>query len=131
MPFDSAPSPRVTPLTVLKGARVLINDKERWIKGAGMKIGADGRHSYCAIGAVRYAAETLFTDSTGHQTSPRSAIEYTKHRAIRALAKALDLRVGVEVVGFNDAPLTQHKDVLAAFDKAITTLAAKELTDAV
>lgn len=87
-----------TTAEVLRDAKALIADPDRWIKGRNQMI-LDGRKCYCSVGAIEAAAQD---DS-----------------AYTAAWIALHDSLYTWPAQFNDSPKTTHADVMAAFDRAI------------
>ncbi len=93
---------------VLRDARALIEDPERWTKRGFVSYNAVGLESYCALGAV---AE-LKISGKRIPTADRADAWYS-------LAVAAGGTHWSAVGYFNDGPDTSHADVLALFDRAI------------
>ncbi len=109
--------------TLLKKARRLLTNPKRWLKGAGAadKSGtwvfprSKKAETFCAIGAVaRYASK-----GWGGATEIMVA-ENALAGAIRSKTFKGDL------VSFNDAKRTSHKQLLGVFDRAIKAELKKE-----
>ncbi len=97
---------------VLVAARALIADEANWGQGAAIR-NKNGRHAYCSIGAICVASGADYV--TGYcNIDTMSAM----HRAIDGLAAALPHDA---ITDFNDTHT--HAEVLAAFDRAIASLA--------
>lgn len=97
------------PKTLLERARALI--EKHWGKGTWY---SENNKTYCAIGAIQ---------ATGSRAKdPIQAafsINTASQRAIPYLRKALPSGWDGNIIAFNDAPETTHKDVLAVYDRAI------------
>lgn len=96
----------MTTVEVLRKARALIEDPEKWTQGHDARD-ADGNwagihslqaHSFCATGALMRAGGDVRSD------------------AYEALREQMGVNFLME---FNDSAETSHADVLAAFDRAI------------
>jgi hypothetical protein len=100
-----------TALGVLVAARRLLARRERWIKGSFARTREGYRTSefsesavcFCALGAVNRCANL------------NSKLELDAKRALYPV-------MSYDISGYNDAPRRTHKQVLAAFDRAIVTL---------
>ena len=115
----------MNPSEMLKEAKKLIEDPNRWMKGAfamlknGKKIGNDrdvcvpGNHQimcYCAVGAyIRTCNDEAWGDSPGYLYLNRAAEGY------------------FGIITFNDFPRTTHTDVMDMYDKAIALAEAEEV----
>lgn len=102
---------KATALSVLVAARKLITPRRAWIKG---DFGKDAKGKtlvtphpdavrFCSIGAIRQAA---------------GKAELTKIKARETLRGAMN----GDILNFNDDPETTHRQVLAAFGRAIKKL---------
>lgn len=101
------------PITVLRRARKLIENRSAWIKGA--YIGKRrGVQCYCGLGALATAAGIKVTDGGTLSTIEAGRLPYEYYTAHNLLLKAADTNWFPE---FNDR--SKHEDVLAVFDKAI------------
>ena len=100
-----------TTADILREARELIAEPDRWVKGTqaetaeGLSVdyndpAACGRCAAAAIAAVSPTLEDRFT-------------------AFRALADALKFKEPRRIVAWNNAKRRRHSDVMAAFDRAI------------
>lgn len=109
-------------LDVLKGARDLLSDPDRWTASGQYAVGADGytpadpregnARAFCALGAcsrVGWFDLLTFADEEGGLA-----------REIRAALREV---AGENVIDFNDTH--SHAEVLALFDKAIAAEEAK------
>lgn len=89
----------------LRAARALITPRGAWTKGT---FARDSRsvvvHARDAV-AVRWCA--------------LGALERVDGRYEMEAQNVLSRAIGEGIVGFNDAKRTKHKDILAAYDKAI------------
>lgn len=103
------------PSQILRKARELISDPERWTKGAfarnaqgaSVSYRHDAATCFCSVGAVERAA---FKDGVD-DNQPISV-------ALRALYRG-KLYAIPSIAAFNDRDDTTHGDVLAMFDRAI------------
>lgn len=110
MPFDSTVTDTrlAHDLRTLRLARSYISTPDLWCKRT-MQDTKDRRR--CMVGAVRHA---LFVLRTNFSTTEETLAQYLPlewQRKYRASTS--------NMVHFNDAPITQHSDVLAVFDRAI------------
>lgn len=109
--------------TLLKKARRLLTNPKRWLKGAeaadrrGVLVSPRSKkaETFCAIGAVgRYTSE-------GWDSATQICL------ASNALAGAIRSKTfRRDIVGFNDAKRTSHKQLLGVFDRAIKAELKKE-----
>lgn len=117
--------PPETPVsTVLRAARDLISEPERWTKWGygflvkpetekeatgGNRLWSDLRHAscFCALGAIRAVTGRTIDD----------------HPAVHALERFEGAR---QIHIFNDDPSTTHADVLRLFNRAIKKAEAEE-----
>jgi len=118
-PIDPVAEARpATAVDILTAARDLISDRNRWTTGYlardanGDRCGVSdgGASCWCAEGAVYRASDAL-----------RDGSRRLESEALVILADAVTYPFG-SIPAFNDA--TSHADVLALFDRAIST--AKE-----
>jgi hypothetical protein len=107
------PEPEVTPLMALKGARELLADPNRWVKGTARTDLGDGAYAYCATGALQQAVNGF--DKYLAPTSPLRKVWY---EAEALLDQVVD-PTGKSIVGFNDHIDTTHEQLIAVFDAAI------------
>lgn len=101
--------------TVLITARALIDTPEKWTKGTyardaeGLSCSVDAEAcSFCAMGAM-YTAAPLY------RAAPKRHTSYCG--ALGTLTK--ECPYSMCVVDYNDDPDTEHKDIMALFDRAI------------
>lgn len=97
------------PKIILQRARALL--AEHWNKGAWYD---EEGQTYCALGAVQ-AAGSYSKDPIIAAHSQTAGSE----KAIQYLMKAIPMKYGGSIIGFNDNPSTTHEDVLSAYDRAI------------
>lgn len=107
-------------LEVLKAARHLLSDPNRWTKRAyaraadGLDIDAtsDMAVSFCAIGAMR------------HVTGSDSIVDNEEYGEAMVALNGAVVWPGklCRTARFNDHPDTTHEDVLALYDRAIERL---------
>ena len=120
VPFDSFHQAHGGDLQHLVEARDLISDRTRWLKHS---FNRDGDR-YCLVGAL-----SVVCGSRGFALPNR-----TERRLARVLAKQLPLRAPwwprisiiparYRLMSWNDRWRTTHGDVLALFDRTISTLA--------
>lgn len=95
-----------TTLEVLRGARELLRDEDRWIKGD-FENGVGG---FCLLGALVHSED--------EKCLAYSALQ----RQVNMMSKT---GFGIAVATFNDAKTTTHADVLDLLDKAIAAEEAK------
>lgn len=102
------------PLTILRKARALLDDPQKWCQGAyarapgGNPIGPEtkGAVQWCAVGALRKVAGGPDADGI--------------HEAVHELNASI--RSPGEILSFNDADRRKHAQVLKVFDRAIERL---------
>jgi hypothetical protein len=92
----------MTPAQVLRDAKALIANPERWCRGAWTRC-ADGLSAHCAVGAVWRV--TGCAPSSGPARCP----------ALRFIMD--EVPNGGDIYAFNDD--AKHPEVLAMFDRAI------------
>lgn len=87
----------------LRAAKALIDTPEKWLKH---RYRNESREAFCAIGAVDEAAKPE-----------------TRLLCVYALEAALPARGTHDgmVSQYNDAPRRRHSDIMALFDRAIST----------
>jgi hypothetical protein len=103
---------------ILKAARAKIANPENWGQGAyafdseGCSINpkADGACRFCASGAIKASAADYYAQ--------RAAFELLSNRGL-GLEKGHSFDCEANIVSYNDSPVINHADILAAFDKAI------------
>ena len=119
-----------TPIVeTLKKARALILDEKNWIKGQEATIGKDGPSV-----SAKSPEATCFclTGALGHVIDEMDGVN--EWNLVRDCGTVLALAIGMphyerwhpsaylsDITGWNDATTTTHKDVIAAFDKAIAS----------
>lgn len=91
---------------ILRNARRYLDNPEHWRKGGYGRV--DG--AVCMAGALNRAASRGRTVDYVH---PPARTELIRARNL------LDTVISLPATEFNDHPETTHKDVLAAFDKAL------------
>lgn len=96
-------------LSELLAARNLILEPEMWAKGT---YGPLGHGPMCAVGAIMRAGEYQYIPDAEHS------------EATEALAAALPMewrsgKAWFDVEVFNDDEFTEHRDIIALFDRAI------------
>ena len=96
---------------VLKMARELITDPDRWIQGKLSCRNIDGTRCYCAVGAIDEAVAIL--DNLNDLDESRRAPSLY----LRAVTRFRETIGIVDIPAFNDTHT--HEEVLEAFDKAI------------
>lgn len=103
--------------SIYKNTRKLIENEERWIKGA---YELDGK--FCLLGALRHTAKI------GESTSPMKTSLALKLPLLECINQLFPDRHHhyENIVWFNDNHKTTHKDVLAVLDCAIKDSAPKE-----
>lgn len=89
-----------TVLSNLTAARELLSNKKRWTKGTYCSAGA-----YCLYGAIAHVG---YRDIAAAEAGPEAEL-LERLQGERWLSR------------FNDAPTTTHADVLALFDRAISS----------
>jgi hypothetical protein len=120
-------------LPVYKEAREILSDPSRWTKGAlarnsdGVitRVGDDDACTFCTLGAIQRAAIKLeivsgdigFVYQHPSESLARPILE------VRNAPSGLSHDDKIEfVTDFNDDKHTEHKDVLAMFDKVVERL---------
>lgn len=95
----------MTALTVLTAAREYLSERSRWCKGTYIKRDSHDRAiACCAVGAIRQqAADDLVA----------------RNSACHLLHETVNQNRWDNLPDWNDAKHRTHKQVLAAFDKAI------------
>jgi hypothetical protein len=109
-------------LAILKGARKLLDNKERWIKecfarnkkGEVVQSKSKGAYSFCLLGAINHSEGPV----THHEIAALDAY----NKAFAFLQEAC----GQPPMVFNDAPRRTHKQILKALDKAIKLAEAEK-----
>jgi hypothetical protein len=103
-------------LAILKGARKLLDSKERWTKGCfakdkqGVPVRSKSKKAYyfCLLGAINHCEGNV-----SYNNQAAAIKEYDKTYI------ALNEACGQPPMVFNDAPRRTHKQILKALDKAI------------
>jgi hypothetical protein len=113
------------PITVLRRARKLIEDRRSWIKGA--FIGKrKGVQCYCSLGALATAAGVKVKDGQNLSNAAGGSLPNVYYQAHKFLRDAIGGSF-IWVPSFNDDKQTRHAQVLKAFDKAIALAQAKKV----
>jgi hypothetical protein len=101
-----------TPLEVLKGARELLSDEDRWTQGV------YARDDQCdEVGALDQDATCWCLVGALVRASGRESEDYDHEPAVKLIARSLGGRGEGAVAHFNDA--ARHPEVIAALDRAI------------
>lgn len=98
---------------IIKGAREILSDPNRWHKGALENV---DRSAMCILGAADKACE-------GHWDA-RYIAEDLLEEHLPGGVEAFKGRKLVPIAAFNDDPLTTHEDVLTLLDKTLAALGA-------
>jgi len=109
------------PSEILSEARNLLSDPDRWTqwyyardeKGNHRQAQSKDAVCFCSIGAIMKASGR---ETSIHQKHTGQDLEYLA-QAMRPDRQGMS--VGQAITRFNDASDRSHKEVLAAFDKAI------------
>lgn len=124
----------------LKAARALISGKGAWCKFIDIKINADGKPSYCALGAISIALQSYAVDLQIDAVA--TVLKQRWHRGKLptpiysgggaapipwSAAFAPHNSPGVAIAQFNNS--TSQAEVLALFDEVIEAELAKEAAD--
>lgn len=110
----------MTTLEILKGVRKLLNSPKRWIKHSLKEIGADGKPSYCIVGAIGQVVSGK--DEYGYRELTDGEID--------KIYKALNIRTDrsgwwMNVINFNNNPTLKYSGMRARLNRAIKRLEAK------
>lgn len=125
-------------LDVLKGAREILADKKRWIKGLWVEVQVvDGQPvlCHCVDGAVEVASGNRYVIGVeddgslfpveAEDISDAYADDFLSARnALTAVAKQRGFTSHIDL---NDKPSTTHADVLSLLDETIAAVAAEEV----
>lgn len=95
MPFDNSPQVK-TEIDILDEMKVILATPDKWCKGVLM----DKAGAHCLVGS-----------------SDEAIVQYGQASVDAVFARMERILGQTDIAGFNDAPTTTHRDVLALIDR--------------